>query len=170
VGTDTVSFLVTKGITQYRRFRPPALPAGLEALQQGVGPHLSFNLDLSPYEGAAVNRASFQLTADTLVFANDPAGFVRPEIENLGLYGVFSDTTSIILALGTWRDDGITMDFDSPSFREALQSVLRGANPFERFEIRFLFSAGNTLGGIVFHTIDAGTRPPNLYVTTTSIR
>ena len=169
VGADTVTFLATKGLTDYIRPTPATPPPGVTVLQQGIGPNLAFDFDLSAFELASVNRAAFQVTLDTLVFENDPPSFVRPPLSNMALHGVLADSTSIILALGTLRSDGITLDFDSPSFREGLQSVLLGATAFDHYQIRFLSASGNNLATLVFRDTTSAETPPGLYLTTTPL-
>jgi hypothetical protein len=171
VGTDTVAFLATKGLSVYTRIggTPATPPPGVTVLQQGIGPNLAFDFDLAAFELASVNRAAFQVTLDTLVFENDPPAFVRPPLSGMSLHGVLADSTSIILALGTLRSDGVTLDFDSASFREGLQSVLLGATAFDHYEIRFLSSSGNNLSTLVFRDTTSAETPPSLYLTTTPL-
>ncbi|MDZ4700679.1 MAG: hypothetical protein SH809_13300 [Rhodothermales bacterium] len=169
VGADTVTFLATKGLTAYTRPTPATPPPGVTILQQGLGPNLAFDFDLDAFEQSSVNRAAFQVTLDTLVFENDPPAFVRPPLSNMALHGVLADSTSIILALGTLRSNGVTLDFDSASFREALQSVLLGAPAFDHYEIRFLSASGNNLSSLVFRDTTSAETPPSLYLTTTPL-
>ncbi|MEZ4700337.1 MAG: hypothetical protein R2834_08410 [Rhodothermales bacterium] len=169
VGTDTVTFLATKGLSAYTRVDSVAVPPGLTVLQQGIGPNLLFDFDVNAFEGQSINRAALEITMDTLVFANDPPGFVRPELESLVLYGVIPDQSPVILAVGAMRDDDVTMDFTSPTFRQALQSILLGADPFDHYELRFLTTTGNTLDTIVLHDTSSVSNPPRLFVTSTPL-
>ncbi len=166
---DTVTFLAAKGLTAYTRPTPAPVRPGLTILQQGIGPNLAFDFDLTAFEQSSVNRAAFQVTLDTLVFENDPPAFVRPPRSSMVLHGVLSDTTSIVLAEATLRSDGVTLDFDSPPFRLALQSVLLGATPFTHYEIRFLSTSGNNLATLVFKDTTSTETPPGLYLTTTPL-
>ena len=167
VGSDTVDFGAVKSITRFEREGDaPALPGRL-VTQNGLGPRLHLNFDLTPFAGNAVNRANLRLRVDTLALAPAP-NFVRPAVTEMSLYGITQDSVSVLLDVGS-VDQNAFLDFDSESFRSVVQALVLDAEPFDRYELRFPVTGGNTVNALVMFDTTAVEAAPSVVLTTTPL-
>ena len=97
-GTDTVFFGQTttssvgfKSLTSISREGEPALAVEREVLQDGIGPGVRLDFDVSTTDllGEALNRAEIVVYTDASTLEqNAPAGFARPPLDLVELVGV----------------------------------------------------------------------------------
>ncbi len=160
-------YVASKSITDYSRQSPPNIPPGRILLQNGIGPKLSLNFDLSQLANVSLNRAVFHLEADTLALTTTP-NFVRPQEPNFALYGILGDTQSVLLAINPIDSDG-SLDLTSETLRSILQQFSLGLDPYDNYEIRFPVTASNTINALVVHDSTSVTGPPSVVLTYTKL-
>lgn len=132
-----VSFDLSRTFTGIHRFGEPILPNNTILFQDGAGPIIKLNFELTDYEDMPINGAVITVAADTVEGAMAPPGFLRPQIRELQLVAVPEDTTqpATFLAQGHLNTDG-TYRFQSVDFTTYLQRVLVGTESFAYLEIR----------------------------------
>ena len=168
--TDTfsVNYLAQKSISDFERLTPPLLPENRKLVQQGLGPSIRVDFDLTGLEDVSLNRAALQLQVDTLSLSDTP-NFVRPAVNSVSLFGVFEDETLLTLANDIpMRDDG-TLVIETLDFRTFIQRELLGENFFEYYELRFPTGSSNSLNSIVFHDTTSANNPPSFILTYTPL-
>ncbi|CAN0580159.1 unnamed protein product, partial [Laminaria digitata] len=168
VGTDTVKFVADKSITTLSKESEANVPPGRLAIQDGIGPKISFNFNIDSLQNVSLNRFSVRLPADQDVYET-PANFFRPPIDFLSLHGVLSDSTSIQLALGSLDDEG-NYDFSSDILHSVLQQFLLGVAPYEEYEIRFPSSSANSIDALVVHDMSSEIAVPEIFITYTELK
>jgi hypothetical protein len=89
VETDDETFqedyLAAKSITQFTRERSAEAPPGIMIIQNGVGPRLRLNFDLSQLQDVSLNRTVLHFATDSLALAASP-NFVRTFQDNRGQF------------------------------------------------------------------------------------
>lgn len=138
-GGDTLSLPVSNQITTLRRDGDVAVGPDRIAIQDGVGPTLRLTFpfgDASAARDAAVNRALVRVTVDTTALdALTPAGFVRPPVDAVTLFGVTTDSLYIPLTGAVQRGADGTFRFSSTEFAGAVQRLLLETSPIDHFEL-----------------------------------
>lgn len=160
-------YVASKSITDYARLSQPNIPPGRMVLQNGVGPKLRLNFDLSQIADVSLNRAVFRLEADTMALIATP-NFVRPREPNFALYGVLGDTQSVLLAINPVDSDG-SLHLTSETLRSILQQFSLGLAPYDNYEIRFPVTASNTINALVVHDSTSVTGAPAAVLTYTRL-
>lgn len=160
-------YVASKSITDYARLSPPNVPPGRMIIQNGLGPKLRLNFDLSQIADVSLNRAVFRLEADTMALRTIP-NFVRPLEPNFALYGVLGDTQSVLLAINPIDSDG-SLNLTSETLRSILQEFSLGLDPYDNYEIRFPVTASNTINALVIHDSTSITGPPAVVLTYTRL-
>lgn len=164
---DSASFFATKTLTTTRRPEAPDLPAARIGLQDGAGPAGALYFDLDVQEPYALNRAVFQVYADTLLQQQTPPHFVRPTIRQLELYAIPDEGAAIPVESATLDAEG-RFTYRSETLRRLLQDVLLGNVTIERFELRIPPSS-NTVNTVALYTPAAETQAPRAILTLTPI-
>jgi len=141
--TDSVAYPVVttlggyRSLTHIERLAPPsALPPDRVLLQDGAGPigRLEIPFD-SLRQQLALNRGDIMLYADTLMLDQyNQAGFVRPAVTLLSLYGVREDSSRIFVESARFDSTG-TFTFSSLRTSQILQSILLGNLDIAYFQI-----------------------------------
>ncbi|MDE2833393.1 MAG: hypothetical protein OXM02_02615 [Bacteroidota bacterium] len=133
----TVSFDLSRTFTGVQRSGAPMIPDNTILFQDGAGPVIKLKFGLKAYEDVPINGAVVTVTADTLEGAMAPPGFLRPQIQQLQLVAVPSDTTQPATFLGeAERNTQGTYRFQSADLTTYLQRVLVGSETFAYLEIR----------------------------------
>lgn len=144
VADDAASFPVSTSYSAVRRLDNAALPPDRLLYQAGVGPIASFNLStgLDQLADLAVNKASLAFQTDTLALSTKPAGFKRPVIEDLDLYGI-EGTDRIVLLDRAKIDSRGRFVFEGNGFASELQRIILGTRTFDRYELRLPLGQGS---------------------------
>ena len=167
---DTVNYFAQKSFTDFARLTEPQIPADRILIQQGTGPHLRVNFDLTQLQEVGLNRAALRLDVDTtLLDQNLPTGFVRPEVSSVSLFGVFEDSTFFRVANDIPVASDGSLVIETLDFRNFVQESLLGTDVFEEYELRFTSALVNTVNPIVFHDTTSADKPPSLILTYTPL-
>ncbi len=165
VGTDTVSYTADKRVTfSTRTVDATTLPERI-LFQRGVGPKIRLNFDLASLQDVSLNRVALRVPFDTDAF-DTPSNFFRPEIENLSLYGVLSDSTTELLAISQNNEEGF-YDFVSETFHSVVQQFILGFEPYEAYEIRFPVTSNNSIDALILYDQTSVVETPGIFFTYT---
>ncbi|MGI9174717.1 MAG: hypothetical protein ACR2GR_05315 [Rhodothermales bacterium] len=181
-GADTVFFGQSSGtasgfksLTTLSREGEPTLLPDRTVLQDGVGPGVRLDLDLtdSDFLGEALNRAEIVVYADLLALQqNAPAGFARPTIEPVELIGVDADGNvpslsdgSPILSIFAEPDEEGRLRFSSNVLRVLIQEVLlERDNDIDHFELRAP-PALTSISPLFLYPVGSGETTPQVQLT-----
>ncbi len=141
-----------------RRVAEPTLPPGRILYQALAGPSIAFQFDLDQdvIADVAINRAKLVFYTDSLSLSQKPAGFLRPVITTLDLYGVMEGERLVLIDRADVDADGRFI-FDGSGLAAEMQRVLLGTRSFDRFELRLPVgqgSSGQTTPADVLGSID----------------
>ncbi len=137
-------------------------------MQNGAGPRLRLNFDITQLQDVALNRAAIHLATDTLTLAETP-DFVRPFEEDFALYGILNDSSSVLLAINPVGSDG-SLDLVSETFRSVLQQFVLGVEPYDHYELRFSVAGSNNVNALVLYDTTSVETAPSLVLTYTSLQ
>jgi hypothetical protein len=87
----------------------------------------------------------------------------------MALYGVFGDTTSVLLAINPIGSDG-KLDLVSETLRSVLQQFVLGVASYDYYELRFPTTSDNTVNLMAFQDSTSVDEPPSLVLTFTSLQ
>ncbi|MEM1271823.1 MAG: hypothetical protein AAGI08_17370 [Bacteroidota bacterium] len=149
---DTVSFVVSQLFSNVQNDGGGSVPDGRVLLQDGLGraTAVTFAYTDPALQDAVVNRVSFSLQADSAAIQQAPAGFVRPALGRLNLFGEFEDGERLLLrtvepdANGTFAFVSSTLVAGAPTLLRSIQEALLGDPPF----VRYTVEPANALGTV----------------------
>ena len=181
-GADTVFFGQSSGttsgfksLTTLSREGEPVLPSDRAVLQDGVGPGVRLDLDLTDtaFLGEALNRAEVVVYADLFMLQQSaPAGFVRPPIEPVELVGVDEDGNvpslsdgSPLLSIFAELDEEGRLRFSSNVLRVLMQEVLlERDSDIDHFELRAP-PALTSISPLFLYPVGSGETAPQVQLT-----
>ena len=178
---DSASYPIGKAYSALSK-NEEALPTNRVLIQAGVGPEAEFEFELEDDEDvSAINRVALTFRADTLTFQqNQPAGFVRPMLRTLDLYGNTTDGSLVLLARSNLDDRGRFI-FQSEVLAREIQSTLIGDRSYENFELRVPTPAtvsdeqieterlSASISSVLLYGTGGGEQAPTAYLTITPI-
>ena len=134
---ETTSFVVNQTFSGIVRSGMQDIPDQTLLLQDGAGPVIKLDFDLSNYAETPINGVVITVMADTAAVAMTPAGFTRPLARELQLVSVPEDVTQPATFLGQapLGDNG-TYRFVSVDLTTFLQRVLVGTESYAYLELR----------------------------------
>jgi hypothetical protein len=154
--SDTITYQITKTFSALAREGSPALPSDQAFLQDGVGPTIRFDVDLTSFSETPLNGAIVRFFARTETLGTLPPHFVRPSIERVQLVLVDEeDGEDIELQLdevGVGEDGRLS--FRSTALRELLQRTTFGEDLYDALELR-VAPTENTLNTLLLYTPEA---------------
>lgn len=162
---DTLLYPHLRNLSTLARTVPPAVPPGLLAVQDGVGPSLRFDFDFErdDFAEAPLNGAVVRLFADTLALKATPPNFVRPIQRTFDFVAVADDTTTFSLGQGTLDALG-HVRFNNATIRSFLQNVFFDEQAFSHFEARFP-GLDNTLNALLIYDTSVPETTPEALLT-----
>lgn len=164
--TDTIAYQTTKTLSSLARVGEPTLPANLTLLQDGIGPTVRFDVDLSAFTGTPVNGTVVRFFSNGDALGTPPANFVRPPLERVQLFLIDEENGEEIelqLATDAVGEDG-TLRFTSTALRELFQRTLFGEDLYEALELR-VDPVANTINPLLLYTSEAPERAPEVLLT-----
>lgn len=164
--TDTIAYQTTKTLSSLTRDGESTLPSDQILLQDGTGPTVRFNVDLSAFTDTPVNGAVIRFFTNAEALGTPPANFVRPPLERVQLFLIDEENGEDIelqLANDAVSEDG-TLRFTSSALRELFQRTLFGEDLYEALELR-VDPAENTINPLVLYTPEAPEQAPEVLLT-----
>ena len=142
--SDSAYFPVVRSYSAVRRMENSNVPSERLLYQAASGPSASIQFDLNTeaLENAAINQATLTLHTDTLTLSQKPAGFHRPIITTLDLYGILEDDGLVLIDRAELDSDG-RFRFAGTNLAGELQGALLGTRSFDRFELRLPVGQGS---------------------------
>ncbi|MEM6646034.1 MAG: DUF4270 family protein [Bacteroidota bacterium] len=165
-GGTTVTYIGVSAVTTMRRLTEPAIVSGYQLIQDGVGPGLRFNFDLSDIALSALNRTIIRVRADSAALQqNLPANFVRPELPSLDLLIVDESGLEIRVQTISPDDDGV-FTFDANGLRNVIQELLLGEVEIQEFGLALTQPDGHSASALLVHDIGTAFEPEALLTLT----
>jgi hypothetical protein len=154
--SDTIEYQITKTLSTLGREGAPALPPDQTLLQDGVGPTVQFDLDLSSFEDTPLNGAVVRFFTRTETLGTLPPHFVRPPLDRVQVVLVDEEDGEMVElelddeALG---EDG-TLRFSSAALRELFQQTTFGEDLYDALELR-VSPSDNSISPLLLYTPEA---------------
>ncbi|GAB5521539.1 MAG: hypothetical protein RhofKO_37900 [Rhodothermales bacterium] len=165
-GSTTVTYVGTRSATTTERLSEPAGLDGYQTIQDGVGPGLRFNFDLTDIALSALNRTIIRVRADSVALQqNLPANFVRPELPSLELIVVDENGLEIRVQTKSPDEDGV-FTFDANGLRSVIQELLLGEVEVQEFGFALTHPDGNSASALLVHDIGSVFQPEALLTLT----
>lgn len=143
--SDSAVFPVSRTYSAARRIEDGNIPPERLLYQAASGPITSFEVDMSTdaLTNAAINQVSLAFQADTVTLESQkPAGFHRPIIRNLDLYGILDDDRLVLIDRAELDSEGQFV-FESTSLADEFQRQLLGTRSYDHFELRLPVGQGS---------------------------
>ena len=134
--TGTNFFDLSQTFTGIQRTNDPMLPDNTIMFQDGAGPVIKLNFELSEFDDMPINGVVVTVPVDTVEGAMAPPGFLRPQIRELQLVAVPEDTSQPATFLAQATLNSGVYRFLSVDLTTYLQRVLVGTESFAYLEIR----------------------------------
>lgn len=165
-GSTTVTYIGVRSVTTMQRLTEPAGLSGYQLIQDGVGPGLRLNFDLSDIALSALNRTIIRVQADSAALQqNLPANFVRPELSSLDLLIVDENGLEIRVQTKSPDEDGV-FTFDANGLRNVIQELLLGEVEIQEFGLALTQPDGHSASALLVHDIGTAFEPEALLTLT----
>lgn len=161
---DAVSYATVQALSGIVRQSERSAQDPLVTFQDGTGPGVRINFDLSAYADTPINSAFVRIFADTVATLATPENFVRPLARNLQLVMVTDpDDPVVLIAQATLSDTG-AYRFIGDALRAFFQRILFGTETFEYLELRAPYLE-NSIDAILLHGSASQQRAPEVVFT-----
>ncbi|MEM1094450.1 MAG: hypothetical protein AAGJ10_07585 [Bacteroidota bacterium] len=165
-GGTTVTYVGVRAATTMQRLTEPAGLSSYQLIQDGVGPGLRFNFDLSDIALSALNRTVIRVRADSAALQqNLPANFVRPALPSLELLIVDENGLEILVQTRSPDEDGV-FTFDAGGLRNVVQEILLGEVEIQEFGLALTQPDGHSASALLIHDIGTAFEPEALLTLT----
>ena len=161
---DTTLFALNRTFTGIKRSGTLTLPENTVLFQDGAGPAIKFNFDLTEFKEAPVNGAVITVHADTIESKLAPANFVRPLAKEFLLVAVPVDSTdaATFLAQTSLEETGV-YEFASVDLTTFFERVFFGTETYSHLELRAPVP-DNTLNAMLLHDVSADDLAPQVLI------
>ncbi len=164
--TDTIAYEMSRTISGIVRETEPVLPDGVVLLQDGVGPSIQFDFDLSDFGETPLNGVVLRFFADTAAVQNAPPNFHRPFLQTLQLIQIIDPdpaSPAVFIAEVELSEDG-DYRFSGGSLGSFFQETFFGLETFEHLELRTPI-LDNTINFVLIHDAASGEKAPEALFT-----
>ncbi|NBC16606.1 MAG: hypothetical protein GVY18_04720 [Bacteroidetes bacterium] len=154
--SDTIEYQITKTLSTLGREGSPALPPDQTLLQDGVGPTVQFDLDLSSFADTPLNGAVIRFFTRSETLGTLPPHFVRPTLDRVQIVLVDEDDgepVELELDDEAIDEDG-TLSFSSAALRELFQQTTFGEDLYDALELR-VAPSDNSISPLLLYTPEA---------------
>lgn len=164
---DTLVHASDKAVSTLRRTTVPSIPDSRVLFQDGVGPRVQLDFDVSDFEDQPINDAIFRLFADTVtVQQHTPPHFYRPRPERLILRFATEAGNTFSLGELDFEGDG-HLRLRSSQLRDLLQQAMVGERLFTHLDL-IVPPHNNSIAALLLFGPDRGETAPRVFLTTPS--